>query len=223
MLQESFFTASKIHRTRESLGELLNGLRIKQHERIDAQIVDGLRQHLFGDFDLAALNMQRGRDHGLGNINQLRKVFDLPPYENFMQLTGGSIDEPDSESTKLALKLMAVYGEDVQRCDLWLAGICEKRYKDSQLGETFTRSIIDQFSRLRTADKFWYEYLLMKGWTDIISPGGLAGVISRCESYTLSDVVVTNTPVFVVPEVVRNGGKRADDLVYALGNLGSSL
>ena len=60
----------------------LMGLCYMQIEEIDSHVVDQVRNMLFAppaQFDLAAINMQRGRDHGLPDYNQTRVNLGLAP------------------------------------------------------------------------------------------------------------------------------------------------
>ena len=57
----------------------MRGLSTQAMQAVDAQVVDELRNFLFGDpnaggLDLAALNIQRGRDHGLPSYNDTREA-----------------------------------------------------------------------------------------------------------------------------------------------------
>lgn len=52
-----------------------------------------------------------------------------------------------------AKKLEEVYGS-VDNIDLYIGGMLES--KDGP-GELFTTIIVDQFTRLRDADRFWFE------------------------------------------------------------------
>ena len=66
----------------ESIGYLLKGLASQEMQEIDSKITDGLRNFLFGapgsgGLDLASLNIQRGRDHGVGKYNQVRRELGL--------------------------------------------------------------------------------------------------------------------------------------------------
>ena len=42
--------------------------------------------------DLGAIDIQRGRDHGIGTYNQLRQAYGLPAVTSFTQITGESTD-----------------------------------------------------------------------------------------------------------------------------------
>src|SRR4051812_22817392 len=67
---------------------------------VDARIVDSLRDGLFdpnGPADLAAINIQRGRDAGVGTLNEVRHDLGLPEYKSFSQIS-------DDKQTVAALK-----------------------------------------------------------------------------------------------------------------------
>ncbi len=71
---------------------MLRGLARQRAQEIDPFVVDAVRNFLFGPpgaggFDLAALNIQRGRDHGLPSYNQARVEYGLAPVQTFADLT----------------------------------------------------------------------------------------------------------------------------------------
>jgi peroxidase len=112
-------------------------------QEIDTMVVDDVRNFLFGmpglgGFDLASLNIQRGRDHGLGDYNTVREAYGLPRVKSFAEIT------PD---ITVQLALEEAYGS-IDKIDLWVGGLAEKQLAGSSLGATFTRIITDQFTRL---------------------------------------------------------------------------
>ena len=50
-------------------------------------------------------------------------------------------------------KLLEVYGNDVDKIDLWVGGLLESLEPGAQLGPTFSCIISDQFRRLRAGDR----------------------------------------------------------------------
>ncbi len=60
-----------------------------QAQEVDLEVVESLRNALFGPpgsgafADLAALNIQRGRDHGLADYNSTREAYGLPAVNSF--------------------------------------------------------------------------------------------------------------------------------------------
>ncbi len=91
------------------------------HQRIDVFVVDDVRNFLFGPpgaggFDLPALNIQRGRDHGLPGYNDTREAYGLPRAAGF--------EDDDQRSRRSQARLAAAYGS-VDDVDLWVGGLAE--------------------------------------------------------------------------------------------------
>ncbi|XP_053395477.1 peroxidasin-like isoform X2 [Mercenaria mercenaria] len=100
--------------------------------------------------DLAALNIQRGRDHGLPFYNEYRKMINLTEARNFNDLR----NEIQDRNTRESLELL--YGH-VDNIDLFVGGMAETPLEGAKVGPTFTHILADQFKRLRDGDRFWYE------------------------------------------------------------------
>ncbi|ODM97862.1 Peroxidasin [Orchesella cincta] len=115
-----------------------------------------LTNELFGHahlvaLDLASMNIQRGRDHGIPSYNEYRVRCNLTRAASFEDLKN---EIPDAD---LRRKLAEVYG-NVDNIDLWVGGVAEQPpTPDSRVGPTFQCILIDQFRRLRDGDRFWYE------------------------------------------------------------------
>jgi len=123
-------------------------------QQIDVQVVDDVRNFLFGPpgaggFDLAALNMQRGRDHGLPDYNTVRVAMGLQPKSSFAEVTSDTIVQE---------RLGSVYGS-VDEIDVWLGGLAEDPVNGGLVGELVFTVVKLQFERLRDGDRFWYERL----------------------------------------------------------------
>ncbi len=176
-LRDAFFDPAEIHDN--GIDSLLRGLSSQKAQEIDNKLVDDVRNLLFGSpgeggFDLASLNIQRGREHGLADFNTVRAQMGLRKYSDFDELTGGNLT--------LSTQLADVYGS-VNDVDLWVGGLAEQHAPGAVVGETFQKIIADQFTRLRDGDRFWYgsdPYL--KPFEDLIDI-----------NYTLSAVIKDNS------------------------------
>lgn len=99
-----------------------------------------------------AVNIQRGRDHGLPDFNSARKAFGLQPIKDYTYFRR-YIKKEDRD--RITLKLKEYYsGENINKIDPWVGGIMET--VDGP-GELFQTVIHDQFRRIRDGDRFWYE------------------------------------------------------------------
>lgn len=182
-LQDGFFAPSEI--TSEGIDSLLKGVAAHQASEVDPMIVDDVRNFLFGPpgaggFDLASLNIQRGRDHGLPDYNQVREELGLAPVTEFSEITA---------DLTLQQKLENVYGS-VDSIDLWVGGLAEDHVAGSSLGATFHAILTNQFTRLRDGDRFWYQNIFS------------GEKLEAFESVTLSDVIERNTTVEGLPDNV---------------------
>jgi len=153
---------------------LLRGLAAQAHQRIDLQVVDDIRNFLFGPpgaggFDLASLNIQRGRDHGLPSFNEMREALGFARARSFADMTR----DADTES-----RLGAVY-KDADDVDLWVGCLAESALPGSHLGELATKVLVDQFVALRDGDRFWYRRALTRSEIDEVEATRLSDIIRR--------------------------------------------
>jgi len=172
-LRDAFFTPETI--TDEGgIDPILRGLAKQVAQRLDTLIVDDVRNFLFGPpgsggFDLASLNMQRGRDHGLPLYNDVREQMGLSRATSFQEINS----DPD-----IQMKLQEAYG-DVDSIDLWAGGLAEEPLAGSHLGELFHLIVKKQFEALRDGDRFWYERKLSTSELDEVQLTRLSDVIRR--------------------------------------------
>jgi len=177
-LRDAFFNSTVVSQT--GIDPILKYLASDRAQEIDTKVVDDVRNFLFGapgqgGFDLAALNIQRGRDHGLADYNAVRAAYGLKKATSFADIA------PDTATQSV---LAATYGS-VDKVDLWVGGLAERHLPGSSLGETFTRILVDQFTRLRDGDRFWYQN---KG----VLPGDAFQLV---QATSLADVIRRNTAV----------------------------
>jgi len=173
-LRASFFNPGVVSET--GIDSILKYLASDNAQEIDTKVVDDVRNFLFGEpgqggFDLASLNIQRGRDHGIADYNTVRAAYGLPRITRFDQIT---------TDKAVQASLAATYGS-VDNIDLWVGGLAEEHLPNSSMGATFTAIIVDQFTRLRDGDRFWYQNSLSgKELRDI-------------ENLSMADVIRNNT------------------------------
>lgn len=194
-LRDAFFNPDLLKNQPTLVAGVLNGLSVQNTDVVDTRLVDDVRSFLFGPpgaggLDLAALNIQRGRDHGLPGYNAVRLAYGLLPADSWADVTS----DPD-----LQAELEAIYAS-VDAMDVWVGGLAEDHVPGAGVGELVATAIIEQFTRLRDGDRFFYFY--DQDWG---SPDS-AGVVD-IHSMRLSDIIVANTQittmrsnVFLVPE-----------------------
>jgi len=180
-LTTSFFNPQYLKQN--GIENLLRGSTQNIMKEVDSTIVEGLRNNLFGPpnpdtkmmLDLAALNIQRGRDHGLPDYNSLRHAYGLCKVKSFSEIT---------RNQRLQAQLSSIY-ETVDDIDPWIGGLCEDHILKAQVGPLFFQILSDQFRRLRDGDRFYYENdpTLSERQKNII------------RNTTLSDIIMRNTSI----------------------------
>ena len=152
-LHETAFCPAKLV-NEGSIDPVLRGMFGTALKEIDPQelLSDELTEHLFAltrdvALDLASLNIQRSRDHGLPGYNKWREFCNLPVANTFDDLSN-EISDSD-----LRRRLQNLYGHP-GNMDLFVAGLVEDPWYDSLVGPTFTCLLVEQFRRLRDGDRY---------------------------------------------------------------------
>ncbi|NER51770.1 MAG: peroxiredoxin [Symploca sp. SIO1A3] len=211
-LQDAFFTTTPL--LEEGIDSLLFGLASQEAQEVDTLIVDDVRNFLFrlpgaGGFDLASLNIQRGRDHGLSSYNETRIGLGLSAVTSFADITS---------DVSVQDKLASIY-DTVDDIDLWIGGLAENHFNGGIVGELFHTIIADQFRRTRDGDRFFY-----------LNDDHLLSLAPDIGNTTLSDIIRRNSTItniqdnaFVVAKDVPEPSTMFSLLVLGALGVGSQL
>ncbi len=179
-LFEGFWTTTPI--TEEGgISPLIRGMAMQIQPANDVYFGDNLRNQLFGlpgegGMDLCAIDIQRGRDHGLADYGALRAALGMAPISNYTDITS------DAEIQE---RLSIAYGnESPGHIDPLIGMLAEDHLENSALGETMDALIREQFIRLRDGDPLYYE-----------NDAELAQVESELMNTSLADVILRNTEI----------------------------
>jgi len=155
-LKETFFKPEFDNESLSSnMDGFMHGMAKEEASAWDENFVASIRDHLFelneadGGMDLVALNIQRGRDHGIpGYIKYLEnctntRIQQWDDLINFME--SDNID-----------KLQDMY-QNLEDIDIFVGGFMETNEFGSLLGPVFKCIIEDQFTRLKKGDRFFYD------------------------------------------------------------------
>lgn len=137
------------------LDSLVRGMSQQAAAAFDNSFVADLRNNLFesapgrGGLDLVAINVQRGRDHGLPGYNKYREIC----------LGQKAVDWADFANTIAPEKvaMLKIIYKTVDDVDLYVGGFLESPHEDAILGPIFKCILGDQFARLKKGDRFFYD------------------------------------------------------------------
>jgi len=204
-LPQAFFNPSVI--ANNGIDPILKGLSIQFQEEIDAMITEELRTFLFmpnpgPGLDLAALNIQRGRDHGLADYNAYRNHFTGTTANSFADIT--------SDLT-LQGKLASVYN-DINEIDLWVGALSEDKLPNAEVGPTLHAMLTEQFSRIRDGDYYFYR-----------NDPSLIYDVAAIEDTKLSDVIKRNTTITNIQDHVFEAESDCVDNLYPSGTMANTI
>jgi peroxidase len=182
-IRDAFFNPEILRDDPGKLGRMLKGLASQVAQATDLLMVDGVRNNLFGPpgaggLDLAALDIQRGRDHGLPDYNTLRKTYGLARVTSFAEITSDS---------QIQAELQQLYGT-VDNIDAFVGALAEDHLPGSGVGPLIRAVVGNQFERLRDGDRFFYT-------TDPFLASDAVRRVLKLETVTLAKVIRWNTDV----------------------------
>ena len=171
-LRDAFFAPATLIET--GIDPLLRGQLSQRSQDLDAYVIDDIRNFLFGapgagGFDLASLNIQRGRDHGLPSYAQARRDLGLGAPSSLSEISS------DPEVTA-RLESAARSPEEL---DLWVGGLAEDDLPGALVGPTFHAILSLQFEALRDGDRLWHTRQLSARLLDLVERQSLARIIER--------------------------------------------
>ncbi len=180
-LSDAFFDPTFLGNNPANVELVLKGLASQTAQENDAALVDDVRNFLFGPpgaggMDLAALDIQRGRDHGLQRMNGQLTSYSLPTLSSFADLTS---------DTALQAALASVYGAAGQ-IDAWVGIVSEDHLPGSSVGSLADAIITEQFERLRDGDRYFYT-------ADSDLQSSLITSVIDLNTITLSQIIQLNT------------------------------
>ena len=129
---------------------------------------------------MVAINIQRGRDHGIPKYNDLRRGYGLAPASSFSDITDNML---------VQRMLSAAYTGDVNEIDAWIGGLAETHVDGGMVGELFATIIADQFRRSMLGDQFFFR------GDDDLKDTTLTRHVIDISTITLADILAANTNV----------------------------
>jgi peroxidase len=140
--------------TSTDIGAVLKGDADGDAQAEDVQVINEVRDELFNEVvpgvgygqDLIALDIQRGRVNGIGSYNEVREALGLPAVTSFSQITS---------NVTVQKELQQAYG-NVNNIDAIEGGMAEDPVAGSDVGPLFQAIMVNQFTRLRDGDRFFY-------------------------------------------------------------------
>ena len=148
-LVDAFFNTTHIRKL--GTDPILRGLLLSQARKVDEFMNNVLTNYLFADsatapgLDLASLNIQRGRDHG------------IPTYPTWKQWAKRECEvESEFRSAITQTRLLRVYGS-LDNVDLFVGGLAEIQLPGSLVGAVFACIFSKTFVGLRDGDRFFYD------------------------------------------------------------------
>lgn len=162
------------------------GMATQIQQEFDCKVIDDVRNFLFGTpgdagLDLAAININRGRERGLPDYNTLRSSLGMPSLSSFSELT---------DNTEDAATMEELFGS-IDNVDPWVGMLAEPHVEGGLFGNLVTTILEKQFQSLREGDRFYYENM-----------GFSTAELVDVESVSLRDLIMRNTNISLMQDDV---------------------
>ncbi len=186
-LRDGFFSPLTVM---DGLDPFFKGMAVQIEQDCDGKVVDDIRSFLFGPpefgaggLDLAAININRGRERGLADFNTIRTDLGLSAYTSFSEVCS------DPEVYGI---LESIYDNDINNIDAWVGMLVENHMPEALFGETIMEIMVQQFGVLRDGDRFYYEN----------DPGLNSEEKATIANTTLRDIIMRNSGITIMQENV---------------------
>jgi len=172
--------------TTSNIGAILKADADNTANELDLLMIDEVRNTLFGiphgpGTDLAARDIQRARDDGIGTFNQVRVAYGLSAVKSFADITSNVAVQNELRST-----YGTVNGRDnVDAIDPFEGMLAEDHLPGADVGPTIKAILVKQFTALRDGDRFFY---LNESWN-------LQEIGLILQAPTLAKVIEANTAI----------------------------
>eukprot|EP00117_Sycon_ciliatum_P004821 scpid45213/ scgid9027/ Dual oxidase len=156
-----FNTVALINRQDGGIEPILRGILCIRSQQMDTVVTPGLQQRLFAaeegeaERDLVALNIMRGREHGIAGYNEIRVALGLEKLTKFSE-----INPADPE---LVRRLVLAYGGNIDNIDLFIGALAEAPAAvehgegHAEFGETLRAMFKLQFRNIRNSDSRFFS------------------------------------------------------------------
>ncbi|MFK7932088.1 MAG: peroxidase family protein [Saprospiraceae bacterium] len=185
-LRDAFFNPLAVVE-KGGIEPFIKGMGAQIQQSLDQKVIDDVRNFLFGapgagGLDLAAININRGRERGLPDFNTIRADFGLAPYQFYEQI---------NVNPEVYIDLQYTYF-DINIIDPWVGMLAEQPMPGALFGETLMAIMKEQFTNLRDGDRFYYDN----------DPDLSLVEKQRIRMTRLADVIRRNTDIEIMQEDV---------------------
>lgn len=197
------------------------GMGTQIQQDLDNKVIDDVRNFLFGPpgaggLDLAAININRGRDRGLPDFNSIREDFGLDKYRYFIEIN------PNPE---VFVDIQYAYF-DLNNIDPWVGMLAENHMPGALFGETVMAIMTEQFRNLRDGDRFYYENdpslsVMEKNWirknrlVDVLRRNTSINIMQENVFYAMSHEVIC-APIELTGQIVTEAGFEVENVEISL-------
>lgn len=188
----AFFNPTLITNDPTMIDKTLMGASLQKSQEIDLKFNDSVRNVLFGPpgsgaggTDLGAMDVQRGRDHGIVDYNELRAAYSLSTLANFNTM-------PTTAADRNAIRTL--YGNNINNVDALVGALAETHIAGTSLGPLMTEIFKDQFARSRDGDRFFYTGDYNGLYASGVLKTDIASIVDL-NTIKLADIIKLNTGI----------------------------